>query len=330
MASRTLADLPEEIQRVVASNLDRPSAVDLSVTCSALKEAAESEVWRKLIISLRTGYETSNPDEWPRPLGGVRLLTICYFSNQPSGSLDIIPVTRFYNDLVNELTQNPSRCQQVRSLLVDLNYLVVACGRLLGMIRLSLQELEIARSVYGNREWELRNRTISRLFNSLDGPLISLRTLRIPLHEDWSSTLLCVFPRVPFLRSLHIEVVDGWCGGWGNKFIFNPAPAETVYTPLPSLRRLVIEEMSDALVPMVMTLINGAPRLKSVELGDPTDQWHDESVVEVVKQLPDLEHLGLPKKYYRKLAQPLNRGFTLIMMIDDADHVDGRENTEDA
>lgn len=52
---KCLPDIPVDVLRLIAENLDRASAFALSLTCKSLRDAGEIKVWETL--DLTTGYD---------------------------------------------------------------------------------------------------------------------------------------------------------------------------------------------------------------------------------------------------------------------------------
>jgi hypothetical protein len=52
---RCLPDIPVDVLRLIAENLDRASAFALTLTCKSLRDAGEIKVWETL--DLTTGYD---------------------------------------------------------------------------------------------------------------------------------------------------------------------------------------------------------------------------------------------------------------------------------
>ncbi len=280
-----VSTLPSHLKREIASYLDRNSAVSLSATCTALRDAGENSTWSELNISLdRAFHMHPHPYEYTRPLGGNKLYVIrrAYQWNDHDGddAIELVDsaVNTYLEDLCAFLQAHPARRSAVRSIYFDLDRsLPSSFVKLLNLVHPTLTSFHI---IPGTRTAHPHTPSDSLLltnsYASLDISMPHLRHLQLVIGSDWDKTLDIVLPVVPRLRSLKLTCQEPFYGGYRPHTIYRPANVE-VWPSLILLEHLEVDQMDPHLAPFLIGLVQSSPRLRRVILHDPLGSWNPRS-----------------------------------------------------
>jgi hypothetical protein len=325
-----LADLHPDVLGLVVDHLDRTSAVSLAQTCSSIRPVAEQAVWKELNISVhRTFMPGATAWNHHRPLGGKRLFAIReehtwgttktvdpsypgrteaevevplpsvsairHATNKPSS------LERYYFALVAHLQADPRRLKSVRTIFIDLDHLLHPLfADLLRLVAPTLQQLHFnPPGISYEPNATFPSMTIRGIFEVLgDVGFVKLRTLYLPLANDWKETISTTLRSTSRLRSLTIAVEQPYSGSWGATTEFSPAsPPSCGWPILLDLEELCVEEMSPAFEGLVMAMVKGSRSIRRVTIREPAQTWNPGRHNEVIDTLAftcGLRYLACP------------------------------------
>lgn len=134
------------------------------------------------------------------------------------------------------------------------------------------------------------------------GPSVTfdnLRTLYLPLADDWGETVLTTLQATPRLRTLTIAVEQPYSGSWGATTDFALASTPPDGWPvLEELETLCVEEMAAAFEDFVVALMKGSRGVRRVTIRDPAQTWRLEAgyeLIEVLASAPCLRYVACPR-----------------------------------
>lgn len=305
-----LLSCPPHILAQIASELDRGSAVALALTCTQLRLPAETSVWQELNVSVHRSF-LPNPVPYnrSRPLGGNRLYGIR--EQYVWGSQDVaedsddrvreqpLSLSTYFEDLMRHLQDRPIRLKSVRTIFLDVDRLLsTSFVDLLKLTAPTLRHLEFIPPGFPYDPVPIRRvPSIRQIFASMDSiRLDALTYLHLPPGSDWDLTVSTVLARTPNLTGLRLSVELPYSGSWGETKLFDVKEKPTEGWPtLPFLQDLEVDEMSAAFVPVLISFVEHARRLRRVCLRDPARMWNPgkrDDLIEALSECETLEYFG--------------------------------------
>ncbi|WVW85413.1 hypothetical protein I302_107451 [Kwoniella bestiolae CBS 10118] len=304
--SSQITNLPTHILLAIASHLDRPSLVNLAVTCKMLHPVAEKAIWTHLDLSIRSSPASSIIKN---RLSRVRD-TYIWQPGQDEVAYQLTIATAYsevMKILHHHLLVHPLWLRHIRRITVDIDQLL--CDSFLDLLRLTsptLTSLELLppEYVFGpSRTQSLF--TLAQVFLSLDAPLVALRHLQITLEENWQTPLRFALRCAPYLRSLRITPASAHAGGWGRKTIFE-SPDGRHWPSMSYLRKVEVDEMSEQLADMLTYLLQCSDGITYVALRDQSGCWKPSSsdpLVIILGQQAKLDYLAMSREAFDTLRK---------------------------
>ena len=323
-----LVNLCPDLLALIVDHLDRAAAVSFALTCSTIRPIAERAVWKELNVSVhRTFMPGATSWNQYRPLGGNRLFAIreehiwgTAETSAPSrptrpdesrsglGPHKPKPATesslaRYYLDLIAHLQADPVRLTSVRSIFIDLDRLLHPLfADLLRLVAPAVRHLHLHPPGFPYEPNAAFPSVSLRGIFDIIGPSATfdnLRTLYLPLADDWSETVLTTLRATPRLRTLTIAVEQPYSGSWGATTSFAPASTPSDGWPvLKDLETLCVEEMASAFEGLVVALMKGSRGVRRLTIRDPAQTWRLQAGNELIDALasaPGLRFVACPR-----------------------------------
>ena len=212
-------------------------------------------------------------------------------------------MARYYLDLIAHLQADPVRLTSVRSIFVDLDRLLHPLfADLLRLVAPTVRHLHFHPPGFPYEpNAAFPSVSLRGIFDLIDPSVTfdNLRTLYLPLADDWGETVFTTLRATPRLRTLTMAVEQPHSGSWGATIDFALASTPPDGWPvLEELETLCVEEMATAFEDFVVALMMGSRGVRRVTIRDPAQTWRlgaGNELIDVLASAPCLRYIACPR-----------------------------------
>ncbi|OXC67603.1 hypothetical protein AYX13_03895 [Cryptococcus neoformans] len=307
-----LLDLPSELLFRIASFLDKRSATNFARTARAFQKPSESLIWKTLSLTRFQTVENTaslvagnlNERERASVISHLRISPKAWINSSRT----------LIQDMIDNLRRVDWRRTYLRELDLQLEVKVpLNLIDLLDDISPVLETLHIdfptARSgFYGMapRPPHLpRFTSLLHVMRGLRRPLTALKHVELYIdNENWAALVSAMLQAAPNLESLTIST--------DMRLIRNNSAEDKVpiILELPSLRKIIIQEMDNSVIMALTAIITRAPNLEHVALRDLNLSYQsakasllDGSILDRLSRLPLLKKLEISSNCFYALCE---------------------------
>lgn len=324
----SIFDLPSELLRAITSHLDIPSATSLSAASGYFEQAADSRLYRFIIITHSDQFAPLH-NLVPTPPGSPGSPVSPSFQNRPihpndpsthRGILRSRGSRSVLQTHLDALGLKPWRAKCVREVDIQLGQSIpTELDQLLSLVGGGIVDLKLTHPghvLLSTQSGSGRSRArslIDVLGKGREFPRLMKADLEVGISWERSIALILQSaPRLKYLRLRGDILPDpsSELGDTTTKILESTVLGQ--YTPMDdlvpsslSLEVLDITPLSLPLIPLLATVVANSPHLQSFTLTDPSTQWiptPDDPLILALTRSREILHLAIPSSALPALA----------------------------